>query len=148
MTSTRSERALALFGEGCNCAQAVLGAFAPGLGMTEENALRVATGFGGGMGRTSGTCGAVTGACMALGLMRGMRKTGEAAAKEATYEAVQDFVQQFKEAHGSVACTELLGVDLGTPEGRTTAKEQGLFAARCNGYVRDAVLILEDVSTT
>jgi C_GCAxxG_C_C family probable redox protein len=116
--------------------------------MTEETALRVATGFGGGMGRTSGTCGAVTGACMAIGLMRGMRSTEDAAAKEATYEAVEDFVQRFREAHGSVACTELLEVDLGTPEGRAAAKERGLFATRCNGFIRDAVIILEDVSAS
>jgi C_GCAxxG_C_C family probable redox protein len=145
MKTTRSETAATLHGRGCNCAQSVLGAFAPELGMTEENALRVATGFGAGMGRTSGTCGAATGACMALGLMRGMRAPGDAAAKEATYEAVQDFVQRFTEAHGSVACTELLGVDLGTPEGRAVAKERGLFATRCTEFIRDAVIILEDV---
>jgi C_GCAxxG_C_C family probable redox protein len=126
----------------------VLGVFAPELGITEETALRVATGFGGGMGRTSGTCGAVSGACMALGLMRGMRSTEDTAAKEATYQAVQDFVQKFREAHGSVVCTELLEVDLGTPEGRATAKERGLFAARCNTFIRDAVIILEDESAS
>jgi C_GCAxxG_C_C family probable redox protein len=144
MTSSRSEKALALFGSGCNCAQAVLAAFAPDLGMTEETALRVATGFGGGMGRTSGPCGAVTGACMAIGLMLGMRTATDSAAKDATYEAVQEFIIRFRETHGGTGCTELLGEDLGTPEGRARAKQRGLFDTRCNAYVRDAVLIVED----
>ena len=49
-----------------NCAQAMLGAYAEELGLDRAQALKVATGFGGGMGRMGGTCGVITGAYMVL----------------------------------------------------------------------------------
>ena len=78
----RVDTAAGLHGQGANCAQAVLCAFAGELGLDAETAMRAATGFGGGMGRLAGTCGAVTGAIMAIGLARGMRAPGDQQAKE------------------------------------------------------------------
>jgi C_GCAxxG_C_C family probable redox protein len=141
----REDEALALHAEGCNCAQSVLRVFSKGLGCDESCALKIATGFGGGMGRTGGTCGAVTGAFMVLGLARGMRNAGDVDAKEETYALVREFSQRFAKDHETLLCRELLGVDLGTPEGQKKAREQGLFASRCNGYIGDAVRILEEM---
>ncbi|MCX7031789.1 MAG: C-GCAxxG-C-C family protein, partial [Spirochaetes bacterium] len=78
----RPERADQLFRQGTNCAQAVACAFAEDLGADRGLTLRLATGFGGGMGHTGGTCGALTGAFMALGIAFGMKETGDQAAKE------------------------------------------------------------------
>ena len=64
---SEAERAAELFHIGCACSQAVFGAFAPGLGVDEETAVRLSAGFAAGM-RTADTCGAVTGAYMALGM--------------------------------------------------------------------------------
>ena len=72
-----SEKALNLFDNKFNCAQSVLTAFAEELGLTEDESLRVACAFGGGMGRQQLTCGAVTGAAMALGLKFGKGKNDE-----------------------------------------------------------------------
>ena len=65
------ELARSRFSEGFSCSQSVLAAFAPELGLDADAALRVSAAFGGGMGRTGGPCGAVTGALMVLGLKYG-----------------------------------------------------------------------------
>jgi C_GCAxxG_C_C family probable redox protein len=64
----RSEKALEYFDNKFNCAQSVLIAFAAELGLSDNDSLKVACAFGGGIGRQQLTCGAVTGAAMALGL--------------------------------------------------------------------------------
>ena len=63
------EAARTLFLEGCSCAQAVLAAFAPEVGLSQEQALRLASSFGGGMGGLRETCGAVSGMLLAVGLL-------------------------------------------------------------------------------
>jgi len=141
----REEAAVELHGKGCNCAQAVLGVFAPELGMGDEDALRIATAFGAGMGRTGGVCGAVSGACMVLGLHADMRRPEDKAAKDSAYARMQEFSGRFRGRHGELSCTGLLGVDLQTAGGMAAAREQNLFATRCNGFIRSAVQILEDM---
>ncbi len=140
---SRADTAADLHGRGANCAQSVVCAFASEMGVDAETAMRMATGFGGGMGRLAGTCGAVTGAIMVLGLARGMRKPGDAQAKETAYGLVRDFAARFSAAHGALACRDLLGVDIGTPDGLAKARSEGLFASRCTGYIRGAVDILD-----
>jgi C_GCAxxG_C_C family probable redox protein len=139
----RELEAVSLHGKGCNCAQAVLAVFSADQGLDREMTMRVATGFGGGMGRSGNTCGAVTGACMVLGLSRGMRRAEDAAAKESTYALVAEFCRQFMEKHATLVCRELLGVDIGTAKGLEAARDRGLFTSRCNDLIRDAVVILE-----
>jgi C_GCAxxG_C_C family probable redox protein len=114
--------------------------------MDEQTAMRVATGFGAGMGRMADTCGAVTGAFMALGLMHGMRRAGESQAKEAAYERVREFSRRFRQRHSTLACRDLLGVDVGTEEGLKAARERKLFSTLCSGFIRDAVEILEEMA--
>jgi C_GCAxxG_C_C family probable redox protein len=145
---SRAEAAMALHERGANCSQSVLAAFAQELGLDGETAMRVATGFGSGMGRLAGTCGAATGAFMALGLARGMRQPEETQAKEAAYTLVREFARRFTEMHDALACRDLLGVDIGTPEGLRLAKERNLFATQCAGYIRDAVGIVEEMLTS
>ena len=67
----RTERAIALFLEGANCAQAVFAAFADLIGMDERTALRLSSSLGGGVGRPREVCGAVSGICMVLGALYG-----------------------------------------------------------------------------
>ncbi|HIC95821.1 TPA: C_GCAxxG_C_C family protein [Candidatus Bipolaricaulota bacterium] len=141
----RIEEAVSYFEEGFNCAQAILGAFGPGFGLDRELALRLASSFGGGMGRLGETCGAVTGALMALGLKYGYGPTwaGDEEAKERAYDLARSFIAEFKGRNGSVLCRELLGCDLSTPEGQRRAKEEGLHISHCPRFVRDAAEILE-----
>lgn len=115
------------------------------MGVDRETAFRVAGGFGGGMGRMAGTCGAVTGAFMAIGMKYGMTDPAQTQDKEATYEKVRGFAAAFKRRFGSLICKDLLGCDIGTPEGSDYAHAHGLFKTRCAELVRGGVEILEAV---
>jgi len=138
------DEAAAAFGEGFNCAQAVFAALAPRFGLDGGTAARTACAFGGGMARSGGACGAVTGALMAIGLARGGRPS-ERDAKEAAYGAAREFMRRFGERNGAVACRDLLGCEIGTPEGYERAKRAGSFDTLCPKLVRDAVEILEEL---
>jgi len=148
MSMGRSDAAVQLHGRGCSCAQAVLAVFAPDLGMDQEDALRIASAFGGGMGRTDGVCGTVTGACMVLGLRSDMRRPEDKPAKDSAYARMQEFDRRFRARHGQTGCTGLLGVNLSRPEGLQAARDRALFSTRCNDLIRSAVEILEEMAAS
>jgi C_GCAxxG_C_C family probable redox protein len=144
--NSKSETALSKFREaGFSCAQAVLFALGPELGLDEKIALKVSGAFGGGMAHMAETCGAVTGAFMVIGLKYGMTESGNQDDKDKTYETVHEFVRRFKERNGSIICRDLLGVDLSKPGGDDQASAQNLYEEKCTNYVRDAVEILNDI---
>jgi C_GCAxxG_C_C family probable redox protein len=132
---------------GFNCAQSVLSEFAPLFGMDQDTAMRVACGFGAGMGRSGEVCGAVTGGMLVLGLKYGMTDPESLEDKEKTYEEVGKLLKKFKEIHGSTSCTELMGVDIGTPEGLQEAQEKDLSDMVCSKIVGDVTRILEELLT-
>jgi C_GCAxxG_C_C family probable redox protein len=142
---SESSEAQGLHDRGANCAQSVLGAFAGRLGLAAEDALRVATGFGAGMGRMAGACGAVTGAYMVLGLAHGMRAPEDRQAKETVYALVREMARRFRARNGSCVCRELLGVDIGTEAGMAAARAADLFKTRCTAYIRDAAEMVRDI---
>jgi C_GCAxxG_C_C family probable redox protein len=123
----------------------VFSSFGEEFGLDRELALKVAGAFGGGMARMGGTCGAVTGAFMTIGLKYGKVKAEDEGAREQTYELVKEFVTRFKSRHGSIVCRELLGYDLSTAEGREEAHHKGLFDTLCPQLVRDATEIVEQI---
>jgi C_GCAxxG_C_C family probable redox protein len=141
----KTDHAASVFADGFNCAQAVFSTVAPGLGLDEGTAARIATPFGGGIARMGGTCGVVTGAFMALGLARGNSLPADKETKEKTYVVALEFVKRFMERNGSITCRDLLGCDIGTHEGHERAKQQGLFGTVCSKLVKDSVEILEDM---
>ena len=106
--SNHRERATALFQEGYNCAQAVFCAFADVTGLDLETSARLASSFGGGLGRLREVCGAVSGAAMVLGMAEGYADPKDAQAKKDHYARVRDFAARFREANGSIVCRELL----------------------------------------
>lgn len=141
----KTEQALQTFNEKFSCSQAVFSAFADDFGVDRETALRVAQAFGGGIARTGETCGAATGALMALGLRYGMVTAGDEKAKDRTYAEARDFLARFKAANQQTTCRGLLGVEIGTPEGQKAFKEQNMHATVCSGLVASAVQILEEM---
>ena len=142
---TRPDKAVELFASGLNCSQAILSAFAEGSGLDPALAAKLAGGFGGGMGRTAGTCGAVTGALLVLGLRHGTASADDKAAKENTYRLARDFMARFQARNQALECRALLGCDISTPAGIETAKAKGLFGSVCPKMVRDAAEILEEM---
>ena len=141
----RIEQAVQTFERDFSCSQSVFSAFAAPADIPRETALRVASGFGGGLARSGEVCGVATGAIMALGLRHCGRPTGEPLAKEGAYPAVREFLARFRALHGSLQCRDLLGIDVAAPGGLEQAREQGLFKSRCPGLVRDAARILEEL---
>ena len=133
--------AIARFGKGHSCAQAVFSAFAEQMGMDYQTAVKLSSGFGGGMGMGS-VCGAVTGAIMAIGLKHGGL---DPKTKGQTAKLVREFTDRFKAQHRLLNCRDLMGCDVNTPEGRQTAKDKNLHATVCNAVVRDAARILTEL---
>ena len=145
MPINRIDSAVAAFTEGFSCSQAVFSAFAEEMGVDRTTALKISTAFGGGMAGMGLTCGAVTGALMAIGAEHGRTEAADDAAKQKTYEISREFIRVFAERHGSIACRDLLGVDISTPQGREQAKANDLFKTLCPRLVADAVAILERI---
>ncbi|MBT3371442.1 MAG: C_GCAxxG_C_C family protein [Rhodospirillaceae bacterium] len=131
-----------LFKDGFYCAEAVCKATAEGQGMDHALIPGMATGFCGGMARSGGPCGAVTGAVLALGLVHG-RVDPEQSARP-TYDAVRAMMRAFEHRFGSTNCTELLGVDLDTTEGRKDFEEQNL-ASKCIDFTGAAAAMVEQI---
>lgn len=136
--------ALSRFAQGFSCSQAVLSAYAEQLGLDSDTALKIASGFGGGMGRMADTCGAVTGAFAVLGLKYGPTQPGREG-KEAIYARIRDFAAQFTARNDAVDCRDLLGCDISTPEGLRLAVDEKRFSELCPKFVRDACEILEEM---
>ena len=142
--SEHAELARKLFLEGYNCSQAVFCAFCDVTGLDMDAAARMASSFGGGLGRLREVCGAVSGAALALGILRGYSDPGDYDAKKAHYARVQEFAQRFREANGAIVCRELLGgVQAGgAPEARSDAFYQ---KRPCPNLVVSAAEILDDM---
>lgn len=139
-----AEKALVRFKDGYNCCQSVLSCLCDRYGLNDAVAIRLATGFGAGMAR-GGICGVVSGAAMLLGLAGGGGGHESQALKMATFGRVKDFYGRFTERHGSILCRDLLGLDPSTPEGRTTAREEGLFTSVCDPLIVDAVSLVQAI---
>ena len=127
------------FSSGLNCAESTALATATSQGIETELLPRMATVFGGGMARSCGQCGALTGAMMGISLALGRSAAGESV--EAAYAATQRLVHEFEDVFGSRNCQALLGgIDLGTPEGQATFKKQEL-RGRCLQFTGTAAAI-------
>ena len=97
-----------LFLQGYNCAQAIAVAFSDVTGLDVDFSARMASSFGGGMGRMREVCGAVSGMLMVAGLLYGYDSTEDDVVKKAHYSLVQELAGQFREQVGSIVCREIL----------------------------------------
>ena len=139
-----SEKAVRLFGEGCNCSQAVLLAFSDVTEMEDSLALRLSSPFGGGMGRQREVCGAVSGMLMVLGILYGYEENGEKDEnKRALYRDVQALCGQFRETAGSILCREILKNPASDPN--PTPRTAEFYKLRpCERMVATAAALMED----
>ena len=104
------QKAVELFKSGYNCSQSVVAAFADMYGFTQEQSLRMAASFGGGIGRMRETCGAACGLFLVAGLKTGATEAADREGKAANYAVVQELAAEFKKRNGSLICAELLGL--------------------------------------
>ncbi len=141
--SEKSKKAKELFKSGYNCSQAVLGVFCEELGLDFETAMKIASSFGGGMGRMREVCGAVSGMFMAAGLAF---SSGDDSAvnKGEHYKRIQELAQRFKDKNGSIICRELLkGIENSTNPTPSERTETYYKKRPCIELVGDSVEIFE-----
>ncbi len=107
-----------------NCAQAVICTYADLIGIDEETGRNLGNAFGSGMGNMEGTCGALVGAGVVLGLATKDKANSR--------KAMRQIMTQFQQRNGTTQCKMLKGV--GT----------GVVLRQCSGCVADAAEFLEE----
>lgn len=109
----------------CNCAQAVVCTYCDKAEIEEETALNMGNAFAAGMGNMEGTCGALVGAGMVLGL------SGKSKAE--IIQGMRRIMNNFQERNGATQCKLLKGI------------ESGKVLRECPDCVADACEFLEEV---
>lgn len=136
------EQAVEFFCRGYNCAQSTAAAFAGEAGVDPELTLVTMGGFGGGIGGSRETCGAVTGMVYALGLLYGPYDPHDNAAKTELYTRVRAGIAEFKEKFGTVCCRELLLKAGCLPKPDPSVRNAEYYAKRpCAHFVSEAAEI-------
>lgn len=105
---TRSEKAVAYFKEGYNCCQSIVLAFFDLVNIDKTELLKIASGFGGGLGRLRETCGAVSGMIIIAGLLYGYDVPDTDLLKKELYRTIQELGLSFEDKNGSLTCRDLL----------------------------------------
>jgi C_GCAxxG_C_C family probable redox protein len=139
-----SEKAVKRFLEGYNCAQSVLLTIFEQWNGKNELVPKVATAFGGGIGRCGSVCGALSGGIMAIGIKYGSNEPSVEKRLRA-YALAKEFYRRFEKKHGNVLCRELIGYDLSNPEELDKAREERVYEEKCVNFVRGAVEILAEI---
>ena len=138
-----SMKAVELFKGGYNCAQAVAVAFCDLTGLTEKQAARIASGFGGGMGRMREVCGAVSGMFMVLGILYGYDDPKADVTKKELYTRVQALAEKFKADAGSIICRDILKNPPADPNPSPRTPEY--YAMRpCERMVYNAAALMDE----
>ena len=106
-----------------NCAQAIVCTYADQIGLDDETARNIGNAFAAGMGNMEGTCGALVGAGIVLGMA-----TKD---KAQSMKAMRQVMTQFQQRNGATQCRLLKGV--GTKE----------VLRECPDCVADAAEFLE-----
>jgi C_GCAxxG_C_C family probable redox protein len=106
---------------------------------------RVATCFGGGLGRRGEICGALAGALIAVGLQKGRRRGEGDEVKERSYKFAAQVVESFRNRFGTILCRELINVDLAEANGREVYRRKDIHNKYCVDFVAEAVRLVCDV---
>jgi C_GCAxxG_C_C family probable redox protein len=128
----RIEKAMEYHQRGYNCCQAVVCAFGDKTGLSETDAFKVSEALGFGDSDSYGTCGAVTGMALVMGMVSSTGNLEHPDSKAATYQKTRELNAQFREKNGSTICRALKGMDTGEP------------LRSCNGCIQDAVELLSE----
>ena len=140
----RADRAEELFRKGYNCSQSVFAAFADVLGMSVEEAAKIASPFGAGFGKLREVCGAVSGMTLAAGYLKGYGDPADYESKRDLYRLIQKMCAEFEERKGTIICRELLGLKKGEDQAEPSVRTEEYYQSRpCIGACRTAAEIAE-----
>ena len=141
---SRADRAEELFRQGYNCGQSVFAAFADVLGMTVEEAAKIASPFGAGFGKLREVCGAVSGMTLVTGYLKGYSDPADYESKKEVYALIQKMCAEFEERQGSIICRELLGIKKGEDTAEPAVRTEEYYRSRpCIVACRTAAEIVE-----
>jgi len=136
-----AEKASAYFEEGYNCSESMLRAYLDCYG--KDIALSsAASGFGGGIGGRGFTCGAVSGAIMAMGIHFNRQNTQETELYANIRGKSLALQEDFSKEIGSLNCRELISYDLTTMEGRNKLHEDKEAMIKCKHFLATASKLL------
>ncbi|MFX1281286.1 MAG: C-GCAxxG-C-C family protein [Promethearchaeota archaeon] len=130
---------------GVNCAELTLTSILEVLNvdnyMFHNIAKPLAGGFGGYKSKEGwmGACGAVTGACAAIGAIMGGRKLMDDDTMALAYFKAAKYCSEFEKQFGSVICSELCGYDFSQSENYLQYREKGVWQKTCYKFVVWAV---------
>lgn len=104
--------------EGNNCVESIVKTCNDSMQLQlPEEAIRMVSGLGGGLGRSGCVCGALSGACLILGALVGRLDPAEKPLPE-VYQYTGEFHNRFKKHFGTTCCRSLNKLQFGTPEYR------------------------------
>lgn len=124
---------------GHSCSEAILVAYGPDFGLDKSIAMRLSSGLAGGIGHSKGTCGAVSAACLVLGLARGPQCLDHATERKESIRLCSEFVKAFTSVHDSVLCADLCFRDLPENAEATMLRESGIPEK----LIRSAAMLIE-----
>ena len=131
-----AQRSEELFQQGFCCAESVLLALAESQGIKSELIPKIATGLCGGIARTGGVCGALSGGILGINLVAGRKSPDQSSDHNVCL--VRDFLRKFEAKFETTNCERLIGCRLDTPEGQRFFKENGLREKKCRIFTREA----------
>ncbi len=140
-----SEIGVNKFKDGYNCAQSVLFSLNKHTGLSEDYSLKIATGFGAGMGRTQHVCGAISGGILALNILYGRGLEEGKEKQEDVYVKIRELIQRFERRNTTIVCKDLLdGCDLVSEDGQDRFNSENMIE-KCHSYIARVIEIVEEV---
>jgi len=131
-----AQRSEELFQQGFCCAESVLQAIAESRDIRSELIPKIATGLCGGIAKTGGICGAVSGGVLAINMLAGRNSAGQS--PEANVRLVRALLSELETKFGSTNCERLIGCRLDTPEGWRFFNENKLRENKCRMFTKEA----------
>jgi C_GCAxxG_C_C family probable redox protein len=130
--------------EGFLCSESVCLALSTALEVKSDLIPRIATGFGGGIGRHGEICGALSGAILGLGLKFGRNHPSETPDGESPYEYSYTMVNLFIARFGHLRCKDILGLDISSEEGLKKYQEGKLWESKCRDIIQSTTGLAYD----
>jgi C_GCAxxG_C_C family probable redox protein len=139
-----SEKAKNCFNGDYNCSQSVFSVYSEKYGISKEDAFKISTGFGGGIGKSQETCGAISGGVMVLGC-RFFDNNDAKNSKEIVYAKTAELISKFIEINRTTKCIELTGIDFSQDTDRKLFRELRIQEVVCSKCISDVCKILDEM---
>lgn len=121
------------------CAEATFIVLKTAWGLDDPEDSTAAMALNGGIAYSGGTCGAISGAALAVGMLAGRRVEDHREAKRAARLVIAGLMDDFRETHGELDCRALIGLDLRAPGSHEAFIASGIWQTRCMRQIEFAV---------